>query len=316
MKICSRLIILFASLITFSTAYATARLSDWELLFDNDDGRAVALDVYRETPVILDANGNIYYLNKEIGGERKGEWFGDVYENWQKLAGSGYGQDISIDGDGTPWVVERESLRVLYMDGHIHDPHGWLEYPGHAKASKISVSKTTGTPYIIGAVSGQIFQGTKNGWKPLPINLVNADGTPGAGPLKAIDLYVDSHEAMQAGKPVLHTRVFAINRDKRIYKYDVHAPTTAWQEIEGNGRAERIVSNRGLTYIIGEDKKFYGLHYLEDKEWRLAAPGTGKDLAFSEVKVFQPFVGSGTSKVRYVWTVGAKGRVFRAFSAH
>ncbi|HBE93559.1 MAG TPA: hypothetical protein DDW55_13990 [Gammaproteobacteria bacterium] len=317
MKNSYKLVIFFFITSLFSTgaAHATARLGDWELLFDKDDGRAVALDVHRETPVILDAKGGIYYLNKEVGGERKGEWFGDVYESWQKVSGSGYGMDISLDGDGIPWVVELNTHRVLHLDGNIYDPHGWIEHPGNAKAKKISVSKKTGAPFIIGANSGHIFQGTDKGWKRLPTTLVDANGKPAAAPLNAIDVYVDSHDSRYADKPT-HSRIYVINQDKRVYQYDIHAPSDAWKEMKGGARAEKIASSRGLTYIIGEDKKFYGFHYPDDKEWMIAGPGSGKDLAYSEAGIFQPFVGSGTSKLRYLWTVGEKGRVFRAFIAH
>lgn len=318
MKISCKFVIpaLLTTLFSIQTANATARLGDWELLFDNDDGRAVAIDVYRDTPLILDEKGGIYYLNKEVGNERKGEWFGDVFESWQRVSGSGNGIDISVDGDAVPWVVERNSHRVLYLDGNIFDPHGWMEYPGNAKASRISVSRMTGTPFIIGARSGHIFQGTGRGWKRLPTALVDSQGKPAAAPLKAIDLFVDSHEALGDDGPETHERILAINHDKRIYMYNAHSKAAEWKEIPGDGRAERVAGLRGLTYIIGEDKKFYGIHLPDDKQWLVAGLGTGKDLTRSEVDVFQPFVGSGRTKVRYLWTVGEKGRVFRAFIAH
>ena len=308
--------ILVSTLFSVPTANATARLGDWELLFDNDDGRAIAIDVYRDTPVILDEKGGIYFLNKEIGGERKGEWFGEVFENWQKVSGSGNGIDISVDGNGVPWVIERNTNRVLYLDGNLYDSHGWIEHPGNAKARKISVSSVTGTPYIIGARSGHIFKGTDKGWQRLPIALTGADGNPTTGPLNAVDLAVDAHEFMGENGPETHERILAINKDGRIYKYHAHNPGEAWQELQGDMRAVRVAGMRGLTYIIGEDKKFYGIHLPVDKSWQLAGPGTGKDLARSEVGVFQPFVGSGKSMVRYLWTVGEKGRVFRAFVGH
>ncbi len=318
MKISYKFVIpaLLTTLFSIQTANATARLGDWELLFDNDDGRAVAIDVYRDTPVILDDKGGIYYLNKEIGGERKGEWFGEVFENWQKVSGSGNGIDISVDGDGVPWVIERNTSRVLYLDGNIYDPHGWIEHPGNAKARKISVSSVTGTPFIIGARSGHIFKGTDKGWQRLPTTLVGADGKPAAASLDAIDLAVDAHEFMNTDGPETHERILAINKDGRIYMYHAHDPGKSWVELPGNMRATRVAGMRGLTYIIGEDKKFYGIHLPDDKTWQTVGPGTGKDLARSEVSVFQPFVGSGKSTVRFLWTVGEKGRVFRAFIAH
>jgi hypothetical protein len=305
-----------SSLFSIGTAHATARLGDWELLFDKDDGRAVAIAVYRETPIILDAKGGVFYLNKEVGGEREGKWGGEVFESWQKVSGSGNGIDISVDGDGVPWVVERNTHRVLHLDGHIYDPHGWIEHPGNAKARKISVSRLTDNPFIIGAKSGHIFQGTDKGWKRLPTTLVDADGKPASAPLNALDLFVDSHEIMGENGPETHERILAINHDKRVYMYDAHNPSSAWKELPGGARAEKIAGLRGLTYIIGEDKKFYAIHLPDDKEWILAGPGTGKDLSRSEVEVFHPFTGAGKTRLRYLWTVGEKGRVFRAFIAH
>lgn len=308
--------LLVSTLLSIPTANATARLGDWELLFDNDDGRAVAIAVYRDTPLILDAEGGVYYLNKEVGGERKGEWFGDVFESWQKVSGSGNGIDISVDGNAVPWVIERNSNRVLYLDGNIYDSQGWIEYPGNARASRISVSRMSGTPFIIGARSGHIFKGTGKGWKRLPTTLTDNQGKPASAPLKAVDLFVDSHDFLGEDGPEVHERILAINHDKRIYMYNADRPSDSWKELPGDGRAERVAGLRGLTYIIGEDKKFYGIHLPDDKEWLVAGPGTGKDLTRSEVDVFQPFVGTGKSTVRYLWTVGEKGRVFRAFIAH
>lgn len=318
MKNTYKLVIFFVitTLFGISTAHATARLGDWELLFDNDDGRAVAIAVYREIPLIIDSNGGVFYLNKEVGGERSGKWGSEVFESWQKVPGSGNGIDISVDGDGVPWVVERNTNRVLYLDGNIYKSHGWLEHPGSAKAKKISVSRKTSTPFIIGAKSGHIFQGTDTGWKRLPTALEDADGNPATAPLNAVDLFVDSHEMMGEDGPEIHERILAINHDKRIYMYHAHSPSGAWKELPGGARAERIAGLRGLTYIIGEDKKFYGIHLPDDKKWTVVGPGTGKDLTRSEIDVFHPFTGAGKTKLRYLWTVGEKGRVFRAFIAH
>ena len=49
--------------------------------------------------------------------------------------------------------------------------------------------------------------------------------------------------------------------------------------------------------------------------------GKGKDLAFSQVSVFQPFVTQGgkpvqSSSHRHIWTIGDDGRVYRAFVAY
>lgn len=76
------------TLLVSSTSWAVAPpLGEWELLFENDDGRAVALDVYHETPVIIDVKGHMYFVNKEIGKESSGEWFSEVYESWQRVPG-------------------------------------------------------------------------------------------------------------------------------------------------------------------------------------------------------------------------------------
>ncbi|MEA1890306.1 MAG: hypothetical protein U9N50_11065 [Pseudomonadota bacterium] len=313
-------LLFLATLFFAGISWATPQLGQWELLFSNDDGRAVALDVYRETPVILDKNGHIYFLNKEIGKEATGDWFGEVYESWQKVSGGGVAMDISIDGDGVPWVVGLRSNKIYHLDSNFASPNsGWLEYPGNGKAKRISVSRENGIPYIIGAVSGRIFKGEKNGWTALSGKLLDSSGTDLPNTLKAQDLYAMSYSATGNDKGEWHDLVFAINEDKRVFLY---APIKeAWLELPGNARASAVIASGKLVYIIGEDNKFYGLDLAGAKEWSIAAEGTGKDLAFSQVDIFQPFLTQSGKKIpssthRHVWTISEKGQVLRTFVAY
>ena len=315
-----RFLSIFAVLLSVP-AYAEApQLGEWQLLFENDDGRAVALDVYRETPVILDEKGHIYFLNKEVGKETDGDWFGEVYENWQKVSGGGEASDISIDGDGIPWVVGLNSKKIYHLDGDFAGQNrGWIEHPGNGRASRISVSKKTGTPYMIGARSGYIYQGSDNGWTRLPIKLLDSNGEEIKRPLNAMDLYAESDNEGDTSATGWHDHVYTVTRDKRVYLYQ--PGKKAWQELPGNARAEAIVTSGNLVYIIGEDKKFYGLKLPGDKVWTIAGTGTGKDLAFSQVDIFQPFITQGGKRVpsssyRYVWTINESGQVLRAFVAY
>jgi len=317
-KITAMLLLLIS--FTATSRAGSPQLGEWQLLFEKDDGRAVAIDVYRETPVILDREGHIYFLNKEIGRESTGDWFGEVYENWQKVSGGGKAMDISIDGDGVPWVVGRKSNKIYYLDGDFAGPNrGWMEYPGNGKAKRISVSRETRTPYMIGAVSGRIFKGENNGWNALDEKLLDSSGKEKSGTLNAVDLYAMSYTAAGNDKPEWHDLVFAINQDKRVY---LHVPAKkAWLELPGNARASAVVASGKLVYIIGEDNKFYGLGLPDGKTWDSAGTGTGKDLAFSQVDIFQPFIrqngkGIPSSTYRYIWTIGDKGRVYRAFVAY
>ena len=314
------------TLLVSSAAWAAApQLGEWELLFENDDGRAVALDVYHETPVILDAKGHMYFVNKEIGKESSGKWFSEVYESWQRVPGGGEAMDISMDGDGVPWVVGINSHKVYHLDGPIegdlsaNSHHGWIEHPGNAKARRISVSKTNGTPYIIGAVSGLVFKGTVTGWTALSATLLDSKGQNLNTTLNAVDLFAESYNAGDSENPDLRDLVFAINQDKREILYDPEQG--AWLELPGNGRATSVVASGKLVYIIGEDAKFYGLDLTTDKTWAPAGSGTGKDLAFSQIDTFQPFISQNgqitpSSSHRHVWTIGEKGQVFRAFVAY
>ena len=314
------------TLLVSSAVWAAApQLGEWELLFENDDGRAVALDVYHETPVILDAKGHMYFVNKEIGKESTGKWFSEVYESWQRVPGGGEAMDISIDGDGVPWVVGINSHKVYHLDGPIegdlsaNSHHGWIEHPGNAKARRISVSKTNGTPYIIGAVSGLVFKGTGTGWTALSATLLDSQGQNLNTTLNAVDLFAESYNAGNSENPDLRDLVFAINQDKRVFLYVPERD--AWLELPGDARAKSLVASGKLVYIIGEDAKFYGLDLTTDKTWAPAGSGTGKDLAFSQIDTFQPFVSQNgqitpSSSHRHVWTIGEKGQVFRAFVAY
>lgn len=314
-------VILFLLISFTATSRASApQLGEWQLLFDNDDGRAVAIDVYRETPVILDKEGHIYFLNKEIGKEATGDWFGEVYENWQKVSGGGEAMDISIDDDGVPWVVGLKSNKIYHLDGDFAGSNrGWIEYPGNGKAKRISVSRENRTPYIIGAVSGRIFKGENNGWTALDEKLLDSSGKEISGTLNALDLYAMSYNAVGNDKPEWHDLVFAINQDKRVF---LHVPAKkAWLELPGNARASAVVASGKLVYIIGEDNKFYGLDLSDGKQWDTAGTGTGKDLAYSQVNIFQPFIRQNGKSIpystyRYIWTIGDKGRVYRAFVAY
>ena len=313
-------ILLLLAFVTVSSTASSPQLGKWQLLFDNDDGRAVAIDVYRETPVILDQEGHIFFLNKEIGKEASGDWFGEVYESWQKVSGGGEAMDISIDGDGVPWVIGLKSNKIYHLDGDFAGPNrGWIEYPGNGKAKRISVSRENRTPYMIGAVSGRIYKGENNGWTALEEKLLDSSGKELSDTLNAVDLYAVSYNAESDDKPEWHDLVFAINQDKRVF---LHVPAKkAWLELPGNARASTVVASGKLVYIIGEDNKFYGLDLPDGKTWESAGEGTGKDLAFSQINTFQPFVrqngeGVPSSTYRYIWTIGDKGRVYRAFVAH
>ncbi len=317
-KIAAILLLLIS--FTITSQADSPKLGEWQLLFENDDGRAVAIDVYRETPVILNKEGHIYFLNKEIGRESTGEWFGEVYENWQKVSGGGEAIDISIDGDGVPWVVGRKSNKIYYLDGDFAGPNrGWIEYPGDGKAKRISVSRENRTPYMIGAISGLIFKGENNGWTALDEKLLDSAGNEISGTLNAVDLYAASYNTVHNEKPEWHDLVFAINQDKRIF---LHIPAKkAWLELPGNARASAVVASGKLVYIIGKDNKFYGLDLSGGKTWNPAGNGTGKDLAYSQVDIFQPFIRQNgknipSSTYRYIWTIGDKGRVYRAFVAY
>lgn len=312
------LILLFSFAITSQAD--SPKLGEWQLLSQHDDGRAIAIDVYRETPVILDKEGHIYFLNKEIGKESNGEWFGEVYENWQQVSGGGEAMDISIDGDGVPWVVGHKSNKIYYLDGDFAGSNrGWIEFPGNGKAKRISVSRENRTPYMIGAVSGRIFKGENNGWTALDEKLLDASGKEISGTLNAVDLYAASYNTVDKAKPKWNDLVFAINQDKRVY---LHVPAkNAWLELPGNARASGVVASGKHVYIIGADNKFYGLDLPDGKSWDLAGTGTGKDLAFSQVDIFQPFIRQEGKRIpsstyRYIWTIGEKGRVFRAFVAY
>jgi hypothetical protein len=314
----------FLFLVTFffsGISWATPpQLGQWNLLFSNDDGRAVALDVYRETPVILDEKGHIFFLNKEIGKESTGDWFGEVYESWQKVSGGGEAMDISIDGDGVPWVVGLKSNKIYHLDGNFASPNSsWLEYPGNGKARRISVSKANGSPYMIGARSGHIYGGDGKAWKMLPVKLLDSSGQEISDTFNALDLFAESYNAGSSDKPDWYDLVFIINHDKKIFIY--LPEKKGWQELPGNARASALVSSGKLVYIIAEDGKFYGLDLSKDKEWTPAGPGSGKDLAFSQVDTFQPFLTQGGKKVpssshRHVWTISKKGQVLRAFVAY
>lgn len=298
----------------------TPKLGEWQLLFENDDGRAVAIDVYRKIPVILDNDGFIYFLNKEIGKEPTGNWFGEVYESWQKVSGGGEAMDISIDGDGVPWVIGRKSNKIYFLDGDFTSPNrGWIEYPGNGKAKRISISRENRTPYIVGAVSGRIYKGENNGWTALDEKLLNSSGEDISEKLNAIDLYAASYNIVEHGNSDWHDLVFAIHEDQRVFLY-VPAKN-AWLELPGNARASAVVASGKLVYIIGEDKQFYGLNLLDGKNWNSAGSGNGKDLAFSQVDIFQPFIRQKgeqipSSTYRYIWTIGENGRVYRAFVAY
>ena len=313
--------LLLTTLFLTGTCWAAApQLGEWKLLFANDDGRAVAIDVYRETPVILDKNGHIFFLNKEIGKESTGDWFGEVYESWQKVSGGGVAIDLSIDGDGVPWVVGLKSKKIYYLDGDFSGPNrGWLEHPGNGRASRISVSKTTGTPYMIGVRSARVFKGDSNGWTPLPVKLLDSNGQELAGTLQAMDIFSESDKENAGNIVDWHDHVYAITKDKRIFLY--MPEKKAWQELPGNARAKAVVTSGKLVYIIGEDNKFYGLKLADDKKWNLAGAGTGTALAFSKVDIFQPFIRQSGKQVpssthRHVWTIGKDGQVYRAFVAY
>lgn len=317
-KITSILLLFFS--LTFISHADSPKLGEWQLLFAGDDGRAVAIDVYRETPVILDKEGHIYFLNKEIGKETNGKWFGEVYESWQKVAGGGEAMDISIDGDGVPWVVGQKSNKIYYLDGDFTGPNrGWIEYPGKGKAKRISISRENKIPYMIGAVSGRVFKGENNVWVALDENMMDSSGKKIPGTLDAVDLYAASYNTVSNEKPEWNDLVFAINKDKRVF---LHVPAKkAWLELPGNARASAVVASGKLVYIVGEDSKFYGLGLPDEKKWNSAGSGTGKDLAFSQVDVFQPFIRQEGKRIpsstyRYIWTIGEKGRVYRAFVAY
>ena len=320
-------LLFLSTLLASSTGWATAPLlGEWELLFNNDDGRAVALDVYHETPVVLDAKGHMYFVNKEIGKESSGEWFGEVYESWQRVPGGGEAKDISIDGDGVPWVVSINTNKIYHLDGPIEGDfsaddahHSWLEYPGNAKARRISVSKTNGTPYIIGAISGRVFQGTGTGWTALAVKLLDSQGQDLGTALNAHDIFAEAYNTGDTESPDYRNLVFAINQDKRVFLFVPEQD--AWLELPGNARATSVVASGKLVYIIGEDGKFYGLDLTSDKQWVPAGAGTGKDLAFSQVDVFQPFASQNgqrtpSSSHRHVWTIGDDGKIHRAFVAY
>jgi hypothetical protein len=315
-----RFLSIFAVLLSVP-AYAEApQLGEWQLLFENDDGRAVALDVYRETPVILDEKGHIYFLNKEIGKETDGDWFGEVYENWQKVSGGGVAMDISVDGDGVPWVVGKKSRKIYYLDGDFAGPNrGWIEHPGNGRASRISVAKASGTPYMVGAVSGRVFKGYDNGWQALPTRIIDSNGADMSESLKAIDIYAKSYTIASGENTDKRELVFAISQDTKVFLY--YPAKNAWQELPGGATATAIVTSGKLVYIIGADGKFYGTQIPDGQEWAIAGKGSGKDLAFSQVSIFQPFVTQGGKRVpsasyRYIWTIGEKGKVYRAFVAY
>lgn len=313
------ILLLFISFTIFSHA-DSPKLGEWQLLFKNDDGRAVAIDVYRETPVILDKEGHIYFLNKEIGKETNGEWFGEVYENWQKVSGGGEAMDISIDGNGVPWVVGLKSNKIYYLDGDFAGPNrGWIEYPGNGKAKRMAISRENRTPYMIGAVSGRVFKGENNGWTALEEKLLDSSGKKIPGTLNAVDLYAASNSILKNEKTEWNDLVFAINQDKRVFLYVPEKK--AWLELPGNARATAVVASGKLVYIIGEDNKFYGLDLPDGKSWNSAGSGTGKGLAFSQIDIFQPFIRQEGKRIpsstyRYIWTIDEKGRVYRAFVAY
>jgi hypothetical protein len=320
MKYLYRRFLFLVTIYLFATSCSAApQLGEWKQLFASDDGRAVAIDVYRETPVILDKNGHIFFLNKEIGKESSGEWFGEVYENWQRVSGGGVAQDISIDGDGVPWVVGLKSKKIYHLDSNFSAQNsGWIEYPGNGRARRISVSKANGTPYIIGARSGRVYGGDGKIWSPLPVKLLDDKGQELREPFNPVDLFAESYNAGSSDKPDWYDVVFIINQDKRIFVYSPEKK--AWQELPGNARASALVASGRLVYIVAEDGKFYGLDLSSDKEWTSAGPGTGKDLAISQVDIFQPFIRQGGKRVpssshRHVWTIGDKGQILRAFVA-
>jgi len=313
-------VLIFLLLLTATSHASAPKLGDWQLLFDSDDGRAVAIDVYRETPVILDKEGHIYFLNKEIGKETTGKWFGEVYESWQKVSGGGEAMDISIDGDGIPWVVGLKSNKIYYLDGDFAGSNrGWIEYPGNGRAKRISVSRENRTPYMIGAVSGHVFKGENKGWTELDEKLIDSSGTELPNSLNALDLYAVSYNADRKQNAEWHDLVFAINQDKRLF---LHVPAKkAWLELPGNARATAVVASGKLVYIIGEDNKFYGIDLPKGKIWDAAGEGSGRDISYSQVNVFQPFIrqsgkGIPSSTYRYIWTISQDGRVYRAFVAH
>ncbi len=314
-----RFLFLVTIYLSATSCAAAPQLGEWKQLFANDDGRAVAIDVYRETPVILDKNGHIFFLNKEIGKESSGEWFGEVYENWQRVSGGGVAQDISIDGDGVPWVVGLKSKKIYHLDSNFSAQNsGWIEYPGNGRARRISVSKANGTPYIIGARSGRVYGGDGKIWSPLPVKLLDDKGQEHHEPFNPLDLFAESYNAGSSDKPDWYDVVFIINQDKKIFLYSPEKK--AWQELPGNGRASALVASGKLVYIVAEDGKFYGLDLSSNKEWISAGPGTGKDLAISQVDIFQPFIRQGGKRVpssshRHVWTIGEKGQILRAFVA-
>jgi hypothetical protein len=320
MKYLYRRFLFLVTIYLFATSCSAApQLGEWKQLFASDDGRAVAIDVYRETPVILDKNGHIFFLNKEIGKESTGQWFGEVYENWQRVSGGGVAQDISIDGDGVPWVVGLKSKKIYHLDSNFAGQNsGWIEYPGNGRARRISVSKANGTPYIIGARSGRVYGGDGKLWTPLPVKLLDDKGQELREPFNPTDLFAESYNAGSSDKPDWYDVVFIINQDKRIFVYSPEKK--AWQELPGNARASALVASGRLVYIVAEDGKFYGLDLSSDKEWTSAGPGTGKDLAISQVDIFQPFIRQGGKRVpssshRHVWTIGDKGQILRAFVA-
>ena len=313
----SGFLFLFALIFAGASWATPPLLGQWKLLFANDDGRAVALDVYRETPIILDEKGQIFYLNMEIGKEASGEWFGEVYENWQKVSGGGTAMDVSIDGDGVPWVVAKKSNKIYHLDSNFASPNsGWLEYPGNGNARRISVSKANGSPYMIGARSGHVYGGDGNGWKKLAIKLLDSDGKDVPDTFNAVDLFAESYNAGTSDQPDWYDLVFIINDDNKIYLY--LPEKEAWQELPGDMQATSLVSSGKLVYIVAKDGKFYGLDLSVDKKWTPAGPGSGKELAFSRVDTFQPFLSQGGKKIpssshSYVWTIGEKGQVLRAF---
>jgi len=310
------------SILVFSgTAEAGApQLGDWQLLFKNDDGRAVALDVYRETPVILDAKGEIYFLNTEIGMESKGSWFGEVYENWQKVSGGGTAIDISVDGNGVPWVVSKRGRKIYYLDGDFRGTNrGWIEHPGNGRASRISVAKASGVPYMVGATTGRVFKGTDNGWEALPTKLLDSTGRAMGSTLQAKDLYAKSYDVGNPDSPDWRELVFVINGDNRVYLYS--AEDGVWRQLPGDIQARAVITSGQLVYIIGTDGHYYGTSLPDGTGWDKVAKGKGRDLAYSQVSTFQPFVSQGgkhvqSSSHRYIWSIGEKGQVYRAFVAY
>lgn len=320
MRMISKHLVLLATLFAGQASGEAPPLGSWEVLFAADDGRAVALDVYRETPLIVDGQGGVYYLNEEVALEQQGQYFGDVYANWQKVAGSGRGIDISVDGDGVPWVVERGSGRVLFLDGNFYGPdRGWLEYPGQVRARRVAVSKLTGEPYAIDMHSGQVLKGTGNGWVALSNVIVGADGQQLAVAFNAIEIYVDAYDFGTAEKPSWQDRLFAINQDHRLFQYQ--PKDKRWQELPGDIRAWAVAASGRLVYVVGKDGAFYGLDWPSGTRWTAAGGGSGRDLAYTEIEEFHPFVRRGGKEVpatsfRYLWTIGPEGKIMRAFVAH